>query len=94
KSFQGLEDLNEFLKAKGFKLNDSGGEIKGSEDVLLEQSSTLADKVEVEFEDKKMTIPSCYFEFAKRHAGADGNLYQGFVAQSADKIFESTSKSQ
>lgn len=93
-SFEGLEDLNKFLKDQGFKLNASGGEIKGSKDVLLEQSSTLADSVEIEFTDKKMTIPSCYFEFAKRYAKSDGKLYQGFVASSADKIFESTSSSQ
>lgn len=93
-SFESLEELNQFLKDNGFKLNASGGEIKGSKDVLLEQSSTLADSIEVQFSDKKMTIPSCYFEFAKRYAGADGKLYQGFVAQSADKIFESTSATQ
>lgn len=94
KSFESIEELNSFLKENGFKLNESGGEVKGSKDVLLEQSSTLADSVEIEFTDKKMTIPSCYFEFAKRYADESGKLYQGFVAQSADKIFESTSKSQ
>lgn len=93
-SFKGLEDLNAYLKEKGFKLNSSGGEIKGSQEVLLEQSSTLADSVEIDFTDKKMTIPSCYFEFAKRYQDNDGKLYQGFVAKSADKIFESTSSSQ
>jgi hypothetical protein len=54
----------------------------------------LADNIEVEFTDKKLVIPSCYFEFAKRYPLADGNLYQGFVAKSADKIFESTDKGQ
>ncbi|MCO4755678.1 MAG: DUF1338 domain-containing protein [Bacteriovoracaceae bacterium] len=94
KSFEGLEELNSYLKDKGIKLNSSGGEIKGSKEVLLEQSSTLADSVEIKFSDKSMTIPSCYFEFAKRYEDGSGNLYQGFVAKSADKIFESTSKSQ
>lgn len=93
-TFSELPELNTFLKEKGFKLNDSGGEIKGSKEVCLEQSSTLADSVEIEFSDKKMTIPSCYFEFAKRHPMSDGNLYMGFVAKSADKIFESTDKTQ
>lgn len=93
-SFDSLETLNDFLKKNGFKLNDSGGEIKGSADLFLEQSSTLADAIEIEFTDKKMTIPSCYFEFAKRYPLPDGKLYQGFVAQSADKIFESTDRSQ
>ncbi len=35
-------------------------------------------------------IPSCFYEFAKRYPQADGELYTGFVAASADKIFEST----
>jgi hypothetical protein len=94
KNFSNLASLNTFLKENGFKLNDSGGEIKGSPEVCLEQSSTLADTVEIKFSDKKLTIPSCYFEFAKRYPLADGSLYQGFVAKSADKIFESTDQSQ
>ena len=90
KKYSDLETLNDFLKSKGFKLNASGGEIKGTPQVFLEQSSTLANRVEVEFTDGKREIPSCYFEFAKRYPFASGELYQGFVAKSADKIFEST----
>lgn len=93
-SFDSVESLNIFLKENSFKLNDSGGEVKGSKAVYLEQSSTLADKVEVQFSDQKMTIPSCYFEFAKRYKDESGELYQGFVAKSADKIFESTNQGQ
>lgn len=94
KTIHSVKEMNDFLKENGFKLNTSGGEIKGSEAVLLEQSSTLADSVEVEFTDKKMVIPSCYFEFAKRYPLKNGKLYQGFVATSADKIFESTNQGQ
>ena len=94
KKFTELPRLNEFLKSHGIKLNTQGGEIKGNAEVYLEQSSTLANNVEVEFSDGRHTIPSCYFEFAKRYSLANGKLYQGFVAQSADKIFESTNKGQ
>ncbi len=90
KTYSDLETLNNFLKAKGFRLNASGGEIKGTPHVFLEQSSTLANRVQVEFTDGKKEVPSCYFEFAKRYPRASGELYQGFVAKSADKIFEST----
>lgn len=93
-TFNSVLEMNDFLKENGFKLNASGGEIKGSKEVLLEQSSTLADSVEISFTDKKMVIPSCYFEFAKRYPLPNGKLYQGFVAQSADKIFESTNRGQ
>ena len=90
KKYADLETLNDFLKTNGFKLNTSGGEIKGTPQVFLEQSSTLANRVEIEFIDGKREIPSCYFEFAKRYPLDSGELYQGFVAKSADKIFEST----
>jgi hypothetical protein len=88
--FEKLEELNLFLEEKGWKLNASGGKIKGTPEQLLEQSSTLADLHTVSFEEGSIEIPSCYYEFALRYAMPDGNLYQGFVAASADKIFEST----
>ncbi len=88
--FEDIRDVNAFLKRKGFPLNSSGGEVKGTPEKLLEQSSTLADRVEVMFQEGKFTVPSCYYEFAKRYEGADGKLFSGFVAGSADKIFEST----
>ena len=94
KKFSDIIFLNNYLKEKGFKLNSSGGEVKGSKDVCLEQSSTLANNIEVSFDDGKLTIPACYYEFAKRYPMNGGELYQGFVAASADKIFESTSKGQ
>ncbi len=94
KSFKDITDLNTFLKAEGVHLNSSGGEIKGTPQVFLEQSSTLANNIEVEFSDGKLTVPACYYEFAKRYQLPNGELYQGFVAASADKIFESTSKGQ
>lgn len=89
-NFATLEAVNSALKAAGFLLNTSGGEIKGSPEVYLEQSSTLADLVTVKFSDVEATIPSCFYEFARRYPLANGILYSGFVAASADKIFEST----
>lgn len=94
KSFSNITELNTFLKGQGVQLNSSGGEIKGTPEVFLEQSSTLANNIDVEFSDGKLTVPACYYEFAKRYALPNGQLYQGFVAASADKIFESTSKGQ
>jgi hypothetical protein len=85
-----IEKMNEFLKSKGFKLNDAGGEKKGTPEMLLEQSSTKADIVPTEFQEGKYEIPACYYEFARRYKTEDGNLFSGFIAQSANKIFEST----
>ena len=89
-SFESLEQVNTELKQAGFLLNTSGGELKGTPDVYLEQSSTLADLHQVQFSDTVATIPSCFYEFARRYPLSNGMLYSGFVAASADKIFEST----
>jgi hypothetical protein len=94
KSFKDIQGLNSFLKEQGVKLNASGGEIKGTPAVFLEQSSTLANNIDVQFSDGAQTVPACYYEFARRYPLPTGELYQGFVAASADKIFESTSKGQ
>lgn len=88
--YQVLADVNSKLKEAGFVLNTSGGEIKGGPEVHLAQSSTMADKIEVQFADKQKVIPSCFYEFAQRFTLPTGKMYQGFVAASADKIFEST----
>ncbi|NVK25189.1 MAG: DUF1338 domain-containing protein [Gammaproteobacteria bacterium] len=88
--FERIEDVNQSLKDAGFALNTSGGEIKGSPEVLLEQSSTMADTATATFSDGTLNIPSCFYEFARRYPLPNGELYTGFVAASADKIFEST----
>ena len=92
KKWPELSQLNAFLQSKGFVLNASGGLIKGTPAELLEQSSTMAGQIEVAFSDGRYLIPGCYYEFAKRYPMKDGRLYQGFIAKSADKIFESTNR--
>jgi len=82
--------VNQYLKDKGFVLNSSGGEVKGTPEELLEQSSTKASMLPVHFVDGTFEIPSTYYEFAMRYPDTDGKLYSGFIAKSADKIFEST----
>ena len=89
-NFDDIQVVNNTLKEAGYALNANGGEIKGDEVVKLEQSSTLADKAPVDFSDKTIEIPSCFYEFAKRYPLPNGELYTGFVAASADKIFDST----
>ncbi len=90
KGFDSILAVNDKLKQAGFILNSAGGEVKGSAEVLLEQSSTMADKVTVQFKGAQKQIPSCFYEFALRYPKSDGSLYTGFVEASADKIFEST----
>lgn len=90
--FQSIVELNAFLKENGFILNSSGGEVKGTEEELLEQSSTLAARYKCKFDEGLREVPSCYYEFAKRYPDSSGKLFQGFIAKSADKIFESTDR--
>ena len=92
KKFSDIHILNQFIEKHGFVLNNSGGKVKGTPEVFLEQSSTMASEIPVQFSDGAHSLPGCYYEFAKRYKLPDGNLYQGFVAQSADKIFESTNR--
>ncbi len=89
-TFPDLLALNAFLLEHGFTLNESGGAIKGTVAERLEQSSTRADEIEVDLDGERVRIPSCYYEFARRYPLPSGELFQGFVPASADKIFEST----
>lgn len=91
-SFQNLPELNDFLIANGFELNDRGGLIKGSPEVYLEQSSTRASRVQLPFADGTLEIPGCYYEFARRYETEDGSRFEGFIATSANRLFESTDR--
>jgi hypothetical protein len=90
KKFNTIQKINDYLKDQGFTLNSIGGEIKGTPQDLLEQSSTMADLVLIGFHEGTLKIPACYYEFAKRYPDATGKVYSGFIEKSADKIFEST----
>ncbi len=85
-----LAEMNELLTAAGFALNTAGGSIKGTPADRLEQSSTRAEEIAVAFSDATELIPSCYYEFARRYPLPTGELFEGFVPTSADRLFEST----
>lgn len=88
--FPSLESVNDLLKQNGFLLNDSGGEIKGTPEQLLQQSSIRAGLIQIDFKEGSFGVPGSYYEFAKRFMDNSGKLFSGFIAKSADKIFEST----
>ncbi len=90
KEYDTVEKVNTFLKSNGFLLNDFNGEVQGTPMDLLEQSSIKAGINRISFQEGEFDIPGCYYEFALRYPETDGKLYSGFVAKSADKIFEST----
>lgn len=90
KKHDSVQKVNALLKTNGFFINDSGGEVKGTPDELLEQSSIKSEIINVDFQEGSFEVPGCYYEFARRYPDQDGKLYSGFIAKSADKIFEST----
>jgi hypothetical protein len=104
--FNTLQEFNDFLERNGIKLNDAGGKIKISPDGLLLQSSTVAQVIEASFAgEEKYTIAGSYVEFAERKVLPQfssipkeerkrEHLREGFEANNADKIFESTFTSQ
>lgn len=110
RGYNTIEQFNQFLEQRSFRLNDSGGKIKRSPDGKLVQSSTVAEMVGAEFADGeggrvRKQISGSYVEFAERKVlDAYANLAgeeltrqhrrEGFEAGNADKIFESTYTSQ
>ncbi|PKP22155.1 MAG: DUF1338 domain-containing protein [Bacteroidetes bacterium HGW-Bacteroidetes-21] len=90
KNLKDIFEVNNFLKDKGFLMNDSGGEVKGTAKELLRQSSIKSGKINIQFVEGVKETPGCYYEFAERFEDANGQIYSGFIAKSADKIFEST----
>ncbi len=104
------DSFNAFLERNGFKLNDAGGKVKVSPDGALLQSSTVAEMVDATFSDGNggtvtKRISGSYVEFAERrvlpefaHLAASElkreHRREGFEANNADKIFESTYSTQ
>lgn len=84
------QDLFNFINQLGIKMNSDGGLIKGDPSVYLEQASTLADEIMLEFDQGIKAVKTCFYEFAKRFPQADGSLYPGFVTNNANQIFSST----
>jgi hypothetical protein len=90
KKYDTIQKVNDFLKQNGFLMNNPKNEIQGTPEELLEQSSVKAGLQKVSFIEGEYEVPACYYEFAKRYNDETGKLYSGFIAKSADKIFEST----
>jgi hypothetical protein len=106
KGYHTVAQFNAFLERRGFILNDAGGRIKQSPDGLLLQSSTVAQMIEAEFAGgEKIKIAGSYVEFAERKILPEyaslpqeqirrSHRREGFEAANANKIFESTYRSQ
>lgn len=88
--YDSIEKVNQFIKHSGHEMNTSGGEIKGTPEKLLQQSSTLSEIIQMEFTEGVFEVPACFYEFAIRYPDKTGKLFSGFIAANANKIFDST----
>jgi len=89
--FNDIRKVNDFVKAHGYTMNIVNNlETYGSSAELLEQSSTKAEIVNVDFTEGTHKVPACFYEFTQRYPDKNGELYDGFIGASADKIFQST----
>jgi hypothetical protein len=92
-TLESVEEVIELLLEHQYQLNEVGGRIKGTPADLLVQASTIADQMTFEFSDGAVSdIPSCFYEFAHRFNESNGQLFQGFVPNNANAIFESTDR--
>lgn len=106
--YDDIRNFVDFLQTQRLKLNEAGGKIKISPDGKLLQGSTMASSIYTPFRTKNggeemHLIPGSYVEFAERKVLAEFaslpknqikriHRRDGFEAQNADKIFESTYK--
>ncbi len=95
-TFEDIAAINTFLMGEGYELNGAPPHIQGTPEQGLVQSSTKASWIEWPFaNDVTHKIRSCYYEFAKRYpVHGSQTPYDGFIADSADQIFESTNVTQ
>jgi hypothetical protein len=98
KTFSDIHGLNKFIQTDlKIPMNTTGGLTKGTPELRLEQSSSLAVQLPVRFQNGARIVPYAFVEFAyrwplegKKSDGMWHSYYQGFVVNNADKIFEST----
>lgn len=93
KQLTSIESVLLWAEKEGFSINSSGGRVKGTPALCLEQGSTMADLIPVNFSDgSEESVPGGFYEFAFRFNKEDGKRFYGFVEGNADKIFESTDR--
>lgn len=104
--YDSLQIFDQFLEEIGIRLNTAGGKIKESKDGLLLQSSSVSALKQVQFScGSTAEIAGSYVEFAERKILPEyknmplpeiktQHRREGFEAQNADKIFESTYREQ
>jgi hypothetical protein len=93
--YKSLREFNQRISHSNFaKLNNFAGEIKGSKDCGIEQSSTLGHEIEVECADDKIKVCDCFMEFVWRFPVKEKpqvweDYFTGFIPKNADNVIKS-----
>ena len=93
--YQSLEGFNiDIIGSKFVKLNNFAGEIKGSKECGIEQSSTLGREELTPTADGEVMANNCFIEFVWRFPINDnpaywGDYYTGFIPKNANNVIES-----
>ena len=97
-----IQSMIHNLKKRGYIINDIGGEIKVSEDGMLHQGSTMSDVDVYEMKHdqsaqsaqtiQEFELPGCFMEFVQRDKFPSGNIREGFEANNALRIYDSTKR--
>lgn len=94
--YQDLNAFNEFLKQNlQLSMNKNNGEIKGSKDVGIEQSSILGEEILIEQEETSFDVQNPFLEFVWRFPRTSTipetleDYYPDFLAANATNVIES-----
>lgn len=85
-----IQDMIVHLQKENYNINSKGGNIKTSEDGLLHQASTMSDIIKYTLSNTTTQLPACFVEFVQRDKLSGGSIKEGFEANNALYIFDST----
>ncbi len=96
-NFNNLKEFNDYLKYKsGTQFNNRELEIKGNNQIGIEQSSTADYPIKIALEDGEIEIPSPFIEFVWRYPKKPDasailwkDYYNDFYAPNANRVIES-----
>jgi broad-specificity NMP kinase len=97
-----LTEFNKFISAElNLPLNQTGGEIKGTAKMGIEQSSTIGAQIKLNLHHQSIDITGPFMEFVWRHPieysknttpSKWKDYFTGFIAGNANKVIESLYK--
>lgn len=93
--YNSLQDFNTYLKGTNLvQINNIDGEVKGTRDTGIQQSSTVGKPVKYTLADGEIEVTDSFMEFVWRYPVNENpvmwnDYFTGFVAQNANRVIES-----